>query len=67
MMKIGIDISQIIYQGTGVGRFTQGLTEAILNYDKKNHWLFFFSSFDRSAIKRDAFNSDSRLDAIMSS
>jgi len=51
MMKIGIDISQIIYQGTGVGRFTQGLTEAILNYDKKNHWLFFFSSFRQSLNK----------------
>lgn len=50
-MKIGIDISQIIYQGTGVGRFIQGLTEAILKYDKKNHWFFFFSSFRQSLIK----------------
>ncbi|MDH7476664.1 MAG: glycosyltransferase family 1 protein [Microgenomates group bacterium] len=44
-MKIGLDISQIVYQGTGVGRFTAGLTEAILNFDKKNQWFFFFSGF----------------------
>ncbi|MGB9707245.1 MAG: glycosyltransferase family 4 protein [Microgenomates group bacterium] len=41
-MKIGIDISQIVYQGSGVSRFTQGLTNAILKYDKKNRWFFFF-------------------------
>jgi len=43
-MKIGIDISQVVYQGTGVGRFMSGLTKSIVDYDKKNHWVFFFSS-----------------------
>ncbi len=43
-MKIGIDISQIVYEGTGVARFTHGLVEAILNYDQDNQWVFFFSS-----------------------
>lgn len=47
-MKIGIDISQIAYQGTGVARFTQGLVNAILEYDKKNDWVFFFSSLRRT-------------------
>jgi len=42
-MKIGLDISQIVYQGTGVARFTQGLVDTILKYDQKNHWIFFFS------------------------
>lgn len=46
-MKIGIDISQIVYEGTGVARFTNGLVNAILEYDKKNNWTFFFSSFRR--------------------
>lgn len=46
-MKIGIDISQIVYEGTGVGRFTKGLVEAVLKYDKKNEWIFFFSSMRR--------------------
>lgn len=44
-MKIGIDISQVVYEGTGVGRFTKGLIETILTFDKTNHWTFFFSSF----------------------
>ncbi len=46
-MKIGIDISQIVYEGTGVARFNYGLVEAILNYDQENHWVFFFSSLRR--------------------
>ena len=51
-MKIGIDISQIVYQGTGVGRFTQGLVSAILEYDNKNQWLFVFSSFRKNLDKK---------------
>ncbi|MBI2641367.1 glycosyltransferase family 4 protein [Candidatus Roizmanbacteria bacterium] len=47
IMNIGIDISQIVYEGTGVSRFTHGLTHAILEYDRKNKWLFFFSSLRR--------------------
>ncbi len=43
-MKIGIDISQIVYKGTGVARFTEGLVNGILEYDSKNEWTFFFSS-----------------------
>jgi len=44
-MNIGIDISQVVYEGTGVGRFTKGLIETILHYDNKNKWTFFFSAF----------------------
>lgn len=44
-MNIGIDISQVVYEGTGVGRFTEGLIDAILQFDTKNHWTFFFSAF----------------------
>lgn len=43
-MRIGIDISQIVYEGTGVGRFVNGLTEAILHFDSTNEWTFLFSS-----------------------
>lgn len=46
-MRIGIDISQIVYEGTGVARFTKGLVNSILEYDKDNKWLFFFSSLRR--------------------
>jgi len=47
-MKIGIDISQIVYSGTGVARYTQGLVEAILNSNYPHQWVFFFSSFRRT-------------------
>lgn len=43
-MKIGIDISQIVYKGSGVGRFTLSLVESTLKYDKTNQYTFFFSS-----------------------
>lgn len=43
-MKIGIDISQIVYKGSGVARFTSGLLQAILRFDSENHWIFYFSS-----------------------
>ncbi|MBP7967700.1 glycosyltransferase family 4 protein [Candidatus Woesebacteria bacterium] len=41
-MNIGIDISQIVYKGSGVARFTEGLVHTILEYDKKNTWTFVF-------------------------
>ena len=44
-MKIGIDISQVVYDGTGVGRFTKGLIEAILENDTENTWTFLLSTF----------------------
>ncbi len=47
-MNIGIDISQIVYEGTGVARFTDGLVHAILEYDTRNQWVFFFSSFRKN-------------------
>lgn len=62
-MRIGIDISQIVYEGTGVGRFVHGLTNAILDFDTKNEWTFFFSSLRqnlnpqmKSLIKKKSYN-----------
>jgi len=43
-MKIGIDISQTAYKGTGVARFTSGLIDYILETDKENEWTFLFYS-----------------------
>ncbi len=50
-MKISLDISQIVYSGTGVARFTDGLVNAILENDKNNDWLFFFSGLRRQLSK----------------
>lgn len=53
-MRIGIDISQIAYQNTGVANFTKHLVEHLLKIDHKNEYVLFFSSlrrnFDRSQI-----------------
>ncbi len=43
-MKIGIDISQIAYEGTGVANYTRNLVKKLLEIDKKNEYLLFFSS-----------------------
>ena len=42
-MKIGIDISQIVY-GTGVSTYTKKLVENLLKIDKKNEYILFGSS-----------------------
>ncbi|NTU47134.1 glycosyltransferase family 4 protein [Candidatus Roizmanbacteria bacterium] len=43
-MKIGIDISQSAYEGTGVARFTKGLVRSILTYNRVHEYVFLFSS-----------------------
>lgn len=47
-MKIGIDISQIVYEGTGVARFTHNLvTSLVESKDSSSHSFFlFFSSLN---------------------
>lgn len=46
-MRIGIDISQIAYEGTGVGAYVRNLISALLAIDKENEYILFFSSFRR--------------------
>jgi glycosyltransferase involved in cell wall biosynthesis len=46
-MKIGIDISQMAYEGTGVAIYTKNLVENLLRIDKKNEYILFFSSLRR--------------------
>jgi len=43
-MKIGIDVSQIVYQGTGVTFYTQNLVASLLKKDKKNEYVLFGGS-----------------------
>src|SRR3989344_3411545 len=50
-MKIAIDISQIVYEGSGVTRYTRNLVESLLQYDQKNEYTFFFSSLRRTLNK----------------
>ncbi len=46
-MKIGIDVSQLAYEGTGVAEYLRSLTEHLLRIDKENEYIFFFSSLRR--------------------
>lgn len=46
-MRIGIDISQIAYGGTGVGEYLTNLVQALLSIDSKNEYVLFFSSLRR--------------------
>ncbi len=47
-MKIGIDISQIAYEGTGVGQYLEQLINHLVEIDSKNEYLFFFSSLRKN-------------------
>ncbi len=42
-MKIGIDISQIVYE-TGVSTYTENLVKSLLKLDKKNEYVIFGTS-----------------------
>lgn len=43
-MKIGIDISQLAYPNTGVANYLENLVTTLLEKDKENHYVLFFSS-----------------------
>ena len=46
-MKIGIDISQVAYEGTGVGKYIKQLVEHLLKIDQENEYILLFSSLRR--------------------
>lgn len=46
-MRIGIDISQIVYEGTGVSTYVRKMVEALLTYDSKNTYVLFGASLRR--------------------
>lgn len=43
-MKIGIDISQVTFEGTGVANYLSSLVLHLLKIDSKNEYVLFFSS-----------------------
>lgn len=43
-MRVGIDISQLVYTGTGVAEYLGRIVENLLNEDDKNEYVLFFSS-----------------------
>ena len=47
-MRIGIDVSQVAYENTGVANYLSKLVLELLKRDKTNEYVLFFSSFRRS-------------------
>lgn len=43
-MKIGIDISQLAYQSTGVANYLRNLVQNMIVQDTKNEYILFYSS-----------------------
>jgi hypothetical protein len=43
-MIIAIDVSQLVYQGSGVANYTYNLVKNLLTFDKKNTYKLFFAS-----------------------
>ena len=62
-MKIGIDISQTAYEGTGVGNYITNLVENLLRIDGENEYILFYSSLriQNSKFKIQNFNSKVKI------
>lgn len=43
-MKIGIDISQLAYENTGVANYLSNLIKSVILLDTKNEYILFYSS-----------------------
>lgn len=46
-MKIGIDLSMLVYQGSGVATYTFNAAKSLLQYDHQNEYVFFYASLRR--------------------
>lgn len=47
-MRIGIDISQLAFENTGVATFLKNLVEKLISEDRENEYFLFFSSLRRN-------------------
>ena len=55
-MIIGIDISQIVYKGTGVGRYVEEIVSKIISQDDNNSYILFGSSLRQRNVFVDFYN-----------
>lgn len=56
-MKIGIDISQIVHEGTGVANYTKELVRHLLTIDQENDYVLFGLSLRKLSILQDFYES----------
>lgn len=47
-MRIGIDVSQTAYKGTGVGNYLTSLVSRLIKLDDKNEYILFYSSLRKN-------------------
>jgi hypothetical protein len=62
-MRIGIDISQIVYEGTGVGTYVRRMVEVLMKIDKKNEYVLFGSSFRRKYMFEEFFQEMKKINS----
>lgn len=55
-MKVGIDISQIAFKGTGVSEYVKQLIKNLLKIDKQNEYILFGASLRRKREFNEYFN-----------
>jgi hypothetical protein len=60
-MKIGIDISQLVFQNTGVANYLLSLVENMLSIDSKNEYKLFFASMRGNLPKSKFWTADGKI------
>ncbi len=55
-MKIGIDISQLVHQGTGVGNYTRNIVANLINIDRRNTYILFGQSLRKRYILEEFYS-----------
>ena len=63
-MKIGIDISQIVHEGTGVGNYVRRMVMELLKHDTKNEYVLFGASLRRRQVFYQFFQSLHKIPGI---
>lgn len=64
-MNIAIDVSQIVYEGTGVARYTRDLVENLLREDRENTYLLWGATWGQQQQLAAFFHSLSRFPNVM--
>lgn len=62
-MKIGIDISQIAHEGTGVATYVRRMVDTLLRVDRKNEYILFGASLRKRHVFRE-FTGRAKLVAL---
>lgn len=55
-MRIGIDISQIVHEGTGVGHYVRNLVKALVRIDKTNEYILLGASLRKRTVFQEYFD-----------